>query len=218
MPTTYFWVPMADDAIDQWAVGRCDQLRGNAKILPRRHNHNEFPSNTLDGKKGRWGDIRSYDTVLVCAHGVATSLGKVGWASNGAVTKWTAEELANMFSANFSTAGCSNNLLLDVHLTACWGANRFTIISESFGKTFAKKMKAVGIKGTLTAYQGAGQLNIYGDYQIGSSRWTSALLHWKLTGVGNTSGLASSGKRNRFGVRVAYPRDDMSVTWNMAST
>ena len=216
--TTYFWVPVQDDAIDRWAAGRVDQVGGGAKVLPRRHGHNEYPPNTQNNKKGQWGNIRSYDRIYICAHGVATSLSKVGWAANTGVVKWSAEELAQVFKANLSVAGCSTNLLLDLHLTACWGANRFTLLTECFGKTLAKKMKAENIKGTLTAYQGAGQLNIYGEYQIGASRWTSGLLHWKVTGAYNTPSLVSNEKRNRFGVRVAYKREDMSLTWNMAST
>jgi len=209
---TFFWSPMEDDAIDTWLVNRARQI--HARVLPHRCKHNDYPPNT--GSQGHWADIRSYDTIYICAHGVATSLSKIGWATRAGVVKWSAQQVSDILTANIKAAGRPTDMLLDFQLTACWGANRFSVLTESFGKTLSKKLKAAGFMGTLTAYQGATQLNQYGDYQIGSSRWTSALLHWKMTGVGNTPGLVNDEKRNRLGARVAYSRDDGSVSWTLA--
>lgn len=210
---TYYWSPIPDASIDNWLVQRAQQTF--SKVLPRRCNHNDYPDHT--GTQGRWSEIRSYDTIYICAHGVASSLSKVGWASAAGVIKWDAQGVADMFTTNLTIANRPLNLLLDIQLTACWGANQFTVLTDSFGKKLSRKLKKAGIMGTLTAYKGATQLNPYDDYQIGSSRFTSGLLHWKITGVGNTAAMEANATRNRLGVRVAIKREDASVSWTLAN-
>lgn len=208
----YFWVPLDDTAIDQWATSRAAQKM--ASVLPRRANHNDYPPNT--NRQGLWSSLCSYDSIFICCHGVATSLSKVGWATGAGVVKWNAEQLANMFIANLQVSGHPLANIWDIHLTACWGANRFTPLTSSFGKKLADELKKAGCGGRLTAYQGATSLNPYGDFQTGSSRMTSGLLYWKNINVFNSQTLATNKKRNRLGVRAAYKKEDAEVFWNLA--
>lgn len=155
----YVLLTVPGGSIDGWLVQRATQTF--SRVLARRYNHNDYPDNT--DILGRWGEIQSQDTIYICTRGVDTSMSKVGWASKAGVVKWNAQQVTEVFTANMSAANRPLHLILDIHLTACWGANYFTVLVDSLGKKLSKKLNKAGLMGTLNADKGATQLTPYGD-------------------------------------------------------
>ena len=109
--TPYYWVPLDDDAYSFYARQRATVTSGY--VLP--HTDGTYP---CDQRNRNWTDLKGYDQINICAHGVATNLSVVGWSTSNGVVKWGADRLAQELELRLSTYG-RKNAVYDIHLRAC---------------------------------------------------------------------------------------------------
>jgi hypothetical protein len=160
----------------------------NCKFLPPEDNADnhyawacgQFSSSNDFGMTAGWGDLQDGDELYIGAHGGARDSSQVAWVHDGTKTWWNAERLSTVLSAHLLDGSAP---FLEYHLYACFGANNYYKTGECFGVRLRREMMGAGLRGRLTAYNGAVGLNGNGGHQVGSSRITCAF--WYLIGRQN---------------------------------
>ncbi len=153
--------------------------------------HSLGSSTNAHGMTAAWREVADGDHLYIGAHGGAKDSSQVAWKTDGGVVWWTAAQVALALRVNFWPDRAPR---LDYHLYACFGANSYFKTGECFGVRLQREMRVHGLRGRLTAYNGAVGLNASGGHQTGSSRVTCAFWY----GVGrkhhDSGATASMGK------------------------
>jgi hypothetical protein len=176
-------------AIFYWLPFKCDEIwssyfllaRGEAALSQMRHlpympvtgrweaDGEEYPLDSF--YKAKWAEVEAGDTVKIVTHGRKFTTKEVAWLCPdvpGGLIKWSAAELAAVLQR------LSSHVDGAIHwdLLACFGANMWGL-SKSFASRLHTEMLALGMKGSLTAYQGATNIGASQGRQTGSGRVTA---------------------------------------------
>ena len=202
---TFFWIPNRDKAYQgefcrlAKAGGKLEGNFNHKFLRPEDCMNNEYAyagdprgGTNTSGMFAAWDNIQDGDSLYIGAHGGQTDSSQVAWKNDrGVLTWWTARQLAESLSVNLLGGNAPS---LDYHLYACFGANNCFKTGECFGTRLRREMMVAGLRGKLTAYNGAVGLNANGGQQTGSSRVTCAFWYVIKKPDHNSGSTAAMGK------------------------
>jgi hypothetical protein len=192
---TFYWLPFKSDNV--WApyfgFARTGAL-GNMKHLPYMpvngrwdHDSEQYP---LDDRKGSWSQVVTGDTVKIVTHGRKYSTTSVAWVCNGVpggLISWTAAEMAAVLKRLTSHVAGP----IDWDLLACFGADDWGL-SKSFASRLLAEMRRLGMRGSLTAYNGATNIGAGQGRQTGTGRFSTGLYMLSHGGRTDRNGIIST--------------------------
>jgi hypothetical protein len=151
---SYVWIPVADKSYDAEIYGFTSQ---EVKCIPRSETKTDSSYKPLKREPyassyGAWKDMKDGDTLIIQAHGVATSTKYIGWINDGGVTKWTAETLAMMLETHLSPDQRKGAITYD--LFVCWGGDNI-LWRDAFGSRLAAALGKKNFRGQVMAYKGS---------------------------------------------------------------
>jgi hypothetical protein len=172
----YYWLPFRCDTV--WAPYFTHAQKGalrNMKHLPYMPVNGRWDRDSerywSEDDRGEWSQVRATDTVKIVTHGRKFSTKEVAWLCQdlpAGLISWTAPEMAAVMKQ------LTNHVQgpLEWDLLACFGANMWGL-SKSFASRLHEEMLKLGMKGKLTAYQGATNIGNGQGRQTGSGRFTT---------------------------------------------